>query len=107
GSYPALSGYRPLLLDPTIPEEVPSYGSELFPKTGVIVRTGFPGPRETSLYMIAGKHRSHYDLDSGSITFWGKGRILCEDFGYYGMAPSEDHSMVTSVAATANEMKLE
>ncbi len=107
GGYPALSGYRQLLLDPTISEEIPSYGSELFPETGVILRTGFPGPRETVLHMIAGKHRSHYDLDSGSITFWGKGRILCEDFGYYGMAPSEDHSMVTSAAAAGNEMKFE
>jgi len=107
GSYPALSGYRSLLLDPTIPEEAPSYGSELFPETGVVLRTGFPGPRETMLHLIAGNHRSHYDLDSGSITFWGQGRILCEDFGYYGMAPSDDHSMVTSAAATSNEMKVE
>jgi len=107
GGYPALSGYRPLLLDPTIPEQIPSYGSELFPQTGVMLRTGFPGLRETSLHMIAGKHRSHYDYDSGSITFWGKGRILCDDFGYYGRAPSEDHSMVTAAAATADVMNVE
>ena len=106
GSYPTLSGYRPMLLDPTIPEEAPSYGSELFHETGVILRTGFPGPRETALHMIAGKHRSHYDMDSGSITFWGKGRILCEDFGYYGMS-ARSHSMVTSAAATANAMRFE
>jgi hypothetical protein len=106
GSYPALAGYRALLLDPTIPEEAPSYGSELFPETGVILRNGFPGPRETQIHMIAGKHRSHYDDDSGSITFWGKGRILCDDFGY-GAYSRNDHSMVEVPSATSNSMKIE
>ena len=107
GGYPAFAGYRSLLLNPSIPEEAPSYGSELFPKTGVILRTGFPGPRETSLHMIAGEHRSHYDADSGSIVFWGKGRILCEDFGYIGRMPSEDHSMVTAMGLESKVMNIE
>ncbi len=104
GSYPALTGYRALLLDATIPEEAPAYGTELFPQTGAILRTGFPGPRETALHFIVGKHRQHYDFDSGSITFWGKGRILCDDFGYYGRAPAEDHSMVTAATAASDVM---
>ena len=107
GSYPALTGYRDLLLDAKLGEEVPAYGSELFPQTGAILRSGFPGPRETALHFIAGKHRQHYDYDSGSITFWGKGRILCDDFGYYGRAPADDHSLVTAATAASDVMNFD
>ena len=96
GSYPALTGYRTMLLDPAIPEKIPAYGSELFPKTGVILRSGFPTDRETQLHMIQGDNHAHYDNDSGSITLWGKGRILADDFGYTGYGPTDDHNMVES-----------
>ena len=39
------------------------------------------------LHMIVGSHYQHYDFDSGSIIVWGKGRIVADDFGYYGRAP--------------------
>ena len=108
GGYPALSGFRSLMLDPNVNEEPPAWGSEIFPQTGVVLRNGYPSERETMLYLIAGEHRSHYDADSGSLTFWGKGRILCDDFGYYGRAPGEDHSMVTAAAANeSNIMNIE
>ncbi len=94
--YPGLAGFRGLLLDPTLPEKAPAWGSELFPQTGVVLRSGFPSARETMLYLIAGNNHAHYDNDSGSITLWAKGRILADDFGYYGMAPANDHSMVES-----------
>jgi len=107
GGYPALSGYRSLLLDATIPVKPPAWKSELSPNTVAILRTGFPSDRETSLLLLAGGFdgwRSHWDNDSGSITLWGKGRILADDFGYYGMAPIEDHSLVDSPALTAGIM---
>ncbi|MHB9132947.1 MAG: hypothetical protein ACYDBB_17920 [Armatimonadota bacterium] len=99
GAYPALTGYRRMLLDPTIPEKAPAYGSELFPKTGVILRSGFPTARETQLHMIQGSNHAHYDMDSGSITLYGKGRILAEDFGYTGYGAASDHSLVESPVA--------
>src|SRR5262249_26183763 len=37
--------------------------------------------------------------DSGSVTLWGKGRILADDFGYYGYVTGEDHSMLLSPSA--------
>ena len=89
-------GFRHLLVDPTLPAKAPAYGSELFPQTGVILRNVFPSDRETTLYMIAGPHHDHYDHDSGSITMWGKGRIVADDFGYIGLGPMSDHSMVDS-----------
>jgi hypothetical protein len=46
--------------------------------------------------MILGSNHDHYDRDSGSITFWGKGRVLADDFGYYGCAPAEDHNLLLS-----------
>jgi hypothetical protein len=104
GAYPALMGFRGLLLDPTIPAKVPAWGSELFPRTGAILRSGFPTARETQLHVIAGDFRSHYDIDSGSITLWGKGRPLADDFGYYGCAPVVDHSRIDSPQATGNMM---
>jgi len=99
GAYPALAGYRGILQDPSIPEQAPGWKSELFPETGVILRNTFPCERETQLHLIAGRNHAHYDDDSGSITVWGKGRILADDFGYYGCAPPDDHSLLDSPVA--------
>lgn len=104
GGYPALEGYRRMLLDATIGEEAPAWTSALFPETGVLLRNGFPGNRETRLHMIAGNHRSHYDADSGSVTIWGKGRVLCDDFGYSSASTGESHSMVTSLGAADSQV---
>ncbi|HOF89751.1 MAG TPA: hypothetical protein PLZ36_16860, partial [Armatimonadota bacterium] len=67
---------------------------ELFPKTGVILRDAFPSPRETQLHMIAGSNHDHYDDDSGSITLWGKGRVIADDFGYVSLAPQSEHNLL-------------
>ena len=99
GFFPTLAGYREMLMDESIPAKPPAYRSELFPETGVVLRNLYPGDRETSLHMIAGRNHDHYDKDSGSITVWGKGRILADDFGYYGYVTGADHNMLTSAAA--------
>jgi hypothetical protein len=108
GGYPGMAGYRGMMLDMSIPAKAPAWGSELFPETGAVLRNKYPSDRETYLYMIMGNNHDHYDMDSGSITFWGKGRILCDDFGYYGRAPAEDHSLVlSSVASNGGRMRPE
>ncbi|OPZ23571.1 MAG: hypothetical protein BWZ02_03170 [Lentisphaerae bacterium ADurb.BinA184] len=108
GGYPAFAGYRGILADPALPAKAPAWGSELFPETGVILRDAFPSDRETWLHMILGRNHDHYDCDSGSITLYGKGRILADDFGYYGRAPADDHSLVeTEAAPNCNTMRVE
>jgi hypothetical protein len=78
----------------------------LFPQTCVILRNGFPTDRETQLLLLT-ERIDHYDFDTGSFTLWGKGRIVADDFGYYGRAPAEDHSMVeTPVATTEQPMRV-
>jgi hypothetical protein len=99
GFSPSLAGFRSLLLDPRLPEKVPAYVSEWFPRTGVILRSHFPSARETQLLLIAGTNHEHYDFDSGSFTLWGKGRVVANDFGYYGRAPADDHNMVIATGA--------
>ena len=94
GAYPGLQGYEHVLLDPAIPARAPKFTSELFPDAGAVLRAHFPGDRETYLHYIQGPMHQHYDFDEGSIVFWGKGRPLCEDFGYYGRAPASDHSRI-------------
>src|SRR5204862_2463066 len=86
--------------------KAPAYGSELFPETGVVLRNKYPSERETMLYLIAGSHYQHYDFDSGSITLWGKGRIMADEFGYYGRAPVEDHSMVETGLSDGLNMRV-
>lgn len=98
GEYPVMAGYRSAMIDMSVPAKPPAWKSELFPKTGVILRNGFPDQRETQLYMIAGDFRHHYDDDSGSITIWGKGRIVADKFGYCGIRTAVDHSMIDSPA---------
>jgi hypothetical protein len=114
GSYPSevggfsavLAGYRDLVLDATIKPKPMSFGSELFPETGVVLRNQYPTDRETMLYLIAGNNWQHYDYDSGSITLWGKGRIIADDFGYTGRAPVDDHSMVELPLMQNERMKV-
>jgi len=95
GGAPTMAGYRHLLLDDSITPKAPPWGSELFPHTGVVLRNGYPSDHETYLLLLQGNFdgwRSHYDDDSGSVTIWGKGRIVSDDFGYYTPA-AEDHSL--------------
>jgi hypothetical protein len=99
GAYPALGAYRSIMLDPSIPEKAPAWGSELFPQTGAVLRNAYPSPRETYLYMILGRNHLHYDQDTGGIVFYGKGRALVDDFGYYGNVPPDDHNVLQSVVA--------
>ncbi|HYG76532.1 MAG TPA: hypothetical protein VEK08_16125 [Planctomycetota bacterium] len=94
GGYPGMIGCNGIYRGSTIAPKAPAYGSELFPKTGVMLRDVFPAERETQLHLIAGTNHEHYDDDSGSITLWGLGRVIADDFGYYGMAPQNDHSLV-------------
>lgn len=80
--YPALMGYRSLLLDETIAPKPPVLGSAAYPETGVLLRNTIGSNRETTLYLIAGRNHSHYYDDSGSITLWGKGSELCHEDAY-------------------------
>lgn len=100
GFNPIFSGFRHLLVDSSIEPKAPAYGSELFPRTGAMLRAHFPSARETQLYLIAGANHEHYDMDSGSFTLWGKGRLIANDFGYAGYMPADDHNMVVAPSAT-------
>ena len=106
GFYPAFVGYRAMLSDPELPAKAPSYESDLFPETGVVLRNHFPSDRETQLHMIHGKNHEHYDFDSGALLLWGKGRLLANDFGYYGRAPQEHHNLVSSPTLAELTMKV-
>ncbi len=99
GFLPMFAGVRSILRPRSVVPLAPAYGSELFAKTGVVLRAHFPSDRETQLYLIAGDNHQHYDQDSGSITLWGKGRLIADDFGYEGYMPAEDHSMVVAASA--------
>ncbi|MFP4057263.1 MAG: hypothetical protein ACLF0G_10385 [Candidatus Brocadiia bacterium] len=94
GAYPGVRGYTFLMFDEAIAPEAPPWGTELFPAAGAVFRAHFPGQRETYVHYIQGPMHQHYDYDEGSFILWGKGRPLCEDFGYYGRAPAADHSRV-------------
>jgi hypothetical protein len=104
GFYPILAGYRQLLIDPSVVAKPPAYQSELFSRTGVMLRNHFASDRETQLYLIAGTNHEHYDQDSGSFTLWGKGRLIANDFGYQGYMPADDHNMVVASDAPGPEI---
>ena len=75
----------------------PKWGSENFPGSGAVLRNGFPGDRETYLYLLQGGFAEHYDYDRGSFELWGKGRPLCLDWGYsfkVGRMPAWQHNRV-------------
>ena len=60
----------------------PSWGSEHFRGSGVVLRSGFPADRETYLYLLQGWFAEHYNHDRGSFELWGKGRPLSLSWGY-------------------------
>ncbi|MGV6827153.1 MAG: hypothetical protein ACWA5Q_09260 [bacterium] len=104
--YPAFKGVRDMLTDKTLPQRAPNYRSEVFPKTGVVLRDNYPSDRETYLHMIQGENHEHYDFDSGSIVVYGKGRVIADEFGYTGRAPESEHNMVDALPITQELMKL-
>jgi len=99
GGYPGMIGCNCLYRGAAMTPQAPAWGSDLFPQTGVVLRHRFPSDRETYLTLIAGANHAHYDDDSGSITLWGRGRVLADDFGYCGRAPQDDHSMLSTAGA--------
>lgn len=102
-----LNGFYKLLGDAAKKTKAPNYKSEVFPENGVILRNIFPSDRETTLHMIAGSHNAHYDFDSGSVTIWGKGRVIADDFGYFGRGAMGDHNMVETPAYDGVNMRIE
>jgi hypothetical protein len=94
GAFPGLTGYGSIVLDDRQPAQPPRWTSQWFQDTGAVFRAHFPSDRETYLHYIQGRLHQHYDYDEGSFILWGKGRPLCEDFGYYGRAAAADHSRV-------------
>ncbi len=93
------------MTDPDLPATPPAYKSQLFPETGVVLRDQYPSDRETYLHLILGRHREHYDDDSGSILMYGKGRVLVDEFGYRGFAPVSDHSMIECADVPSGPMQ--
>lgn len=99
-NFPSMLGYRWMMSQTGIKPQPAAFGSRWFRKTGVVLRNSMQSDRETYLHLIAGSNHDHYDLDSGSIILYGKGRILSDDWGYIGRHPDKWHSMLTSSAAS-------
>ena len=92
-SFPTMVGNTQALLSRGVPAKQPAYGSAWFRQTGVVLRNSTATDHETYLHLIAGQHQSHYDYDSGSITLWGKGALISDDWGYIGKHGGEYHSL--------------
>jgi hypothetical protein len=101
-SFPGMTGYKKLLKTHGVAARQPDYGSRLFKKTGVVLRSHFATDRETYLHLIAGSNHAHYDYDSGSIVLWAKGRALANDWGYIGRHARKYHNLVDGKAAGGN-----
>ena len=93
GPFATLSGYRSLLLADDLQPLPMELNSRWFRNTGAVLRSHADTERESCLTLIAGRNHEHYDDDSGSITLWGLGRILADDFGYVGAHPARFHSL--------------
>ncbi|HCP12403.1 MAG TPA: hypothetical protein DIT89_08730 [Planctomycetaceae bacterium] len=93
GPFATFSGYTRLLLSHNVPAVPMALPSRWFQNTGVVLRSHAGTERESCLTLIAGSNHEHYDNDSGSITVWGLGKILADDFGYVGAQPARFHSL--------------
>ncbi|MFM7072424.1 MAG: hypothetical protein ACKO38_11610 [Planctomycetota bacterium] len=102
-NFPTMLGYRFLMNASGVAAKPTDFGSRLFRETGVVLRNTME-ERETYLHMIAGGNHAHYDADSGSLLIYGKGRVLCDDWGYLGLHPEKWHSMVTGQHAPGGDV---
>lgn len=83
--YGGFTGYKSFFADLSgITPKKPSWTSQVYPEVGVQLRNTIGSDRETTLYMIAGRHHNHHFNDSGSITVWGKGAEFCDEDSYDG-----------------------
>lgn len=98
-NFPAMLGYRFMMNASGVTPKPATLGSRWFRNTGLVLRNSMQTDRETYLHMIAGHNHAHYDVDSGSIIIYGKGRVLADDWGYIGMHPGNWHSMLSSPQA--------
>ncbi len=94
GAAPTTEGYRHLMTDPDLPAAAPDWTSQHFRELGVVLRSGFPGDRETWAYLPQGGMHTHYDHDHGSFSLWGKGRLLCADWGRNQVPASQYNRVV-------------
>jgi hypothetical protein len=93
-NFPAMLGYRFQMTQSGVTAQPASFGSALYRNTGAVLRNTMQTDRETYLHIIGGPNNSHYDYDSGSIILYGKGRVLCDDWGYFGKHGGQFHSML-------------
>ncbi len=99
-NFPAMLGYRFLMNASGVqPKPAANFGSARFSKTGVVLRNTMHTDRETYLHLIAGSNHAHYDYDSGSVVIYGKGRVLCDDWGYHGRHADKWHNILAGPAA--------
>lgn len=99
-NFPTMLGYRFLMTSSGVTPKPAEFGSRWFRETGVVLRNTMTSDRETYLHLIAGSNRSHYDLDSGGIMLYGKGRVLADDWGYLGRHGHNWHSLLSGPAAS-------
>ncbi|HOF88774.1 MAG TPA: hypothetical protein PLZ36_11835, partial [Armatimonadota bacterium] len=93
GGAASLDFYRELLMDESWDPPAPKWTSEAFPGFGAVLRSGFPGDRETCMIYHQGEIATqHYDYDQGAFELWAKGRPLSLDWGYEGRAPAWHHN---------------
>lgn len=104
GFTPSFAGYRKLFMANEVPAVTPNFVSNVWNETSVILRSHYNDELENMLYLIAGNGHSHYDQDSGSVTLFGKGQIIADDFGYYSYAPPTDHNMIDSPMAPGSHL---
>ena len=102
-NFPTMLGYRFLMNASGVEARPTNFGSRWFRETGVVLRNTMD-ERETYLHMIAGGNHAHYDADSGGLLIYGKGRVLCDDWGYLGLHPEKWHSMVTGPNASGGDI---
>lgn len=93
-NFPAMLGYRFQMSQSGVTAKPANFGSALYRNTGAVLRNTMQTDRETYLHIIGGPNNSHYDYDSGSIILYGKGRVLCDDWGYIGKHGGQFHSML-------------
>ncbi len=93
-NFPAMLGYRFQMGQSGVTPKPAKLGSALYRNTGAVLRNTMQSDRETYLHIIGGGNHSHYDCDSGSIILYGKGRVLCDDWGYFGLDGGQNHSML-------------
>ncbi|HEY3416484.1 MAG TPA: hypothetical protein VGM23_06345, partial [Armatimonadota bacterium] len=87
-----LGGLEEIYMDPTLPAQAPTWGSELFPQMGAVLRQDLGSPLEYNINFVVEPRGfvAYYSESGGFADIWAKGVPISVRFAGHGYCTREE-----------------